>query len=306
MTDARRGALAAALAAVLFGSAYVATAFAIRSFAPLAAVAWRSGLAAILMAVWLAVERRRTGSSGVPWSAGRLARLAVLGALGGLVFLSGMNLAVASVGATITSFVAGLYAVLAAVLAWPILGERVRPGAIAGFVLALVGALLLAELDPARTSGGGLLAALGAALSFALFLALSRRWSARYRLAPTAVSFAISGLAAIGTAAFGAATAPAPLGPADGRADALVAIVWLGLVSVVAQVLVVVGVRNLRSDRSSAFLLLNPIAATILAAGLLGERLAPGQLLGGALVLAGIALATGTLAALRAAAVGRS
>ncbi len=51
------------------------------------------------------------------------------------------------------------------------------------------------------------------------------------------------------------------------------------------------------AQRSAAFLLLNPITATVLAAILLGERPSPIQLLGGILVLVGIALATGALSA---------
>ena len=49
MTQARIGALAAAGAAILFGSAFVATAVALRSFGPLPIAFWRGLIAAILV-----------------------------------------------------------------------------------------------------------------------------------------------------------------------------------------------------------------------------------------------------------------
>jgi len=307
-SDPRRGAIAASLAAILFGSAYVATAFAIRSFEPIPAAFWRSALGAVAIGAWLLVSRRVVASPGCGSRAGpvggvdrsaRLARLFVLGLLGGLVFLGAMNLAVAGVGATITSFVAGLYAVLGAVLAWPVLAERLTAPAVGGFAVALLGTVLLAEVDPARASTGGLVAGLVAAVTYAVFLVLSRRWSSRYGLGPMTISFANNAIATVGFLAIVLAGGPGALVPATVRGDALAALLWLGLLAIVAQALVVDGVRNLRADRASAFLLLNPITATILAVTLLGERLSSTQAVGGLLVLVGMALATGTLDLLR-------
>ena len=48
MSETRTGALAAASAALFFGSSYVATAFALRAYGPLAIGAWR-GLAPVLI-----------------------------------------------------------------------------------------------------------------------------------------------------------------------------------------------------------------------------------------------------------------
>jgi drug/metabolite transporter (DMT)-like permease len=268
---------------------------------------WRSGLAAVATAVVLRALRARAASApravrpepaAVPFER-RLARLLVLGALGGLVFLSAMNLAVAGAGATVTAFVAGLYAVLGALLGWPILGERLTADAIVGFVVALAGTALLAELDPGRASGG-IVAGLAAAVSYAFFLVLSRRWSRPMALDPWTISLANNVFASIGLlgllAVAGSASTIVPSGV---RVDALVAMAWLALVAVVAQVLVVAAVRRVDAQRSSAFLLLNPLSATVLGAVLLGERLTAGQLVGGALVILGMAIGTGTFGAVR-------
>jgi DME family drug/metabolite transporter len=85
--------------------------------------------------------------------------------------------------------------------------------------------------------------------------------------------------------------------PTQGDPDtavATVALLWLILApSVAAQLLLVAAVRRLPARTSSAFLLVNPVAASGLAAALLGERLSSSQLVGAVLVLVGIALATG-------------
>ncbi len=295
--DVRAGALFAAGAAVLFGSAYVATAFQLRSFTPLVGAFWRSLLALIVLAGILAVGALPAAPA-IPIGVsrvGRFVRLVILGAFGGLIFLVGMNLAVGLAGATITSFVAGLYAILAAVLGWLLLGERLSRSALAGFAVALVGTALLAELDPSSPSVPGFIAGLAAALSFALYLVLTRRWSRRYGLAGPIIALATFAAASAGLLGFLAVTNPASILPAAPAPASLLALAWLVFASVTGQLFVIASVRRIDARRSSTFLLLNPITATILSALLLGERLAPIQLVGGGLVLLGMAMSSGLL-----------
>ena len=70
------------------------------------------------------------------------------------------------------------------------------------------------------------------------------------------------------------------------------AIGWLAVVAGGGQALAVASTRLVPASRTAAFLLLNPVSATILAFALLGERAAPIQVFGGILVLAGMAAAT--------------
>ncbi len=310
-TRRHRGELFAALAAMGFGSAYVATSFALLAFEPVQAAAWRSVLAATVIGIIVVVRRRRGGSAGdgtgdgtvapdlgaaraelPPAPGARAARLLVLAIFAGPLFLASMNLAVAHVGAAIAAFVAGLYAVLSAVIAPALLPERLTMRVLAGFVLALVGTALLAELDPDATDVAGMGWGLLAALSFALYLVLARRWSRRYRLDGLTVSLSVGALTAVVLGGFVLATDPASLTPSAPPAEAIVAIAWLAVVAGLGPILMVASVRLIPAARSAAFLLLNPITATLLAVVLLGERPSPLQLGGGLLVLLGMAAAT--------------
>ncbi len=286
---------AAASAAVLFGTAYVATAFALRSFTPLATAGWRGFLASAALAIVMALgglgprPSRPTRSQAL--------RLVAVGLVGGPIFIVTMNVAVAHAGATIASFVAGLYAVLAAVLAPVLLRERLTPFAAAGFVLALAGTLLLAELQLSGPTLSGIGVGLGAALSYALFLVLSRRWSAPWRLPGAVLVLTTVLTTGFPIMAWLLLADPGSLLPARIRPESVFALAWLAVVpGAAAQLLVVASVRRLDARRSSAFLLLNPVSAAVFSWGLLGERLSPVQLLGTVLVLAGIAAASGGLA----------
>ena len=119
------GVAAAIAAAIVYGAAYPATAVALRSFSPLA-VAGLSCTLALAIVIGLAaagiLPRPALGAMSGP----RLARLIVLALLGGVLFITGINLAVAIVGPTITGFVAPLYAIFGTLFAVPLLGETVR------------------------------------------------------------------------------------------------------------------------------------------------------------------------------------
>lgn len=106
------------------------------------------------------------------------------------------------------------------------------------------------------------------------------------------VAFANCALAAVVLGGLVLATDSALLAPANPPVEAVVALGWLAVVAALGPVLMVASVRLIEAARSAAFLLLNPITATILAAILLGERPSPLQLAGGAVVLLGMAVAT--------------
>lgn len=288
-----------------FGSAYVATSLALPMLGPLPVAVWRAGLAAVALAVVVAIGRRRTpvDRPAHPVAApARLARLLVIAASGGPVFLASMNLAVAHAGATIASFVAGLYAVLAAVIAPAFLPERLTARILGGFLLALAGTALLAELDPAGANAEGLAWGLLAAASFALYLVLTRRWSGPLGLDGTVVGLANAALTAVALGlVVGVVSGPAALVPANATPSTVAAMGWLAAVAALGPILTVASVRLIPAARSAAFLLLNPVTATVLAALLVGERPSPVQLVGGLSVLGGMAVVTVPLPARRGA-----
>jgi DME family drug/metabolite transporter len=286
------GGLSAALAAVLYGSAYVAIAIALDGFTPIGVALWRGLLGALALGLVLSLPHLADHR---PHRLGRpaLARLGVLGLTGGGIFVLAMNVAVALSGATITAFVAGLYAVAAALLAIPLLGEPLERRTVVAMLAALAGTALLSDVVSGGGQPVGIAMALTAATSFGLFLVLSRRWSASYGLSGPVVgvaSLAISALVALCLALVsGDRVAVGQPG-----ASAVLAVGWVALgPGALASVLVVIGMRRLRAQTASLLLLLNPPTAALLAIVLLGERLGPVQVAGAALILGAIGSASG-------------
>jgi probable blue pigment (indigoidine) exporter len=299
--DVRFGLLLAAGAAVLYGAAYPATAIALRSYTPLgiAAIACTLALPVVITLSSIGLlPRAQVANLDRP----RVVRLVILSGLGGLLFIAATNTAIALSGPTITGFVAPLYAVGAALLAVPILGERLRPAAVVSFGVALVGTALLAGGAPSLDSVAGIATGVLAAILFGLYIVLARRWGSRYRLDGTLVTIAnligrgpvllvIEGLRAPGT-----------LLPAAPDPAAVVALLTIAFgSSSTANLLLMASVRRVPAARTSAALLLTPISSALLAAVLLGDTLEPIQLVGAAMVLAGIAVASGAIAVIRGA-----
>jgi probable blue pigment (indigoidine) exporter len=293
--DERRGLAYAAAAAIIYGTAYPVTAIALRSFSPLAVagIACTIALPIVVLLAAAGILPRPTidGLGGA-----RLARLVVLSALGGLLFIACTNAAVALSGSTITGFVTPLYAVAAALLAVPILGERLQATAVAAFALAIFGTALLAGGLPDVEATQGLLAAAGAALSFGLYIVLARRWTVPYRLDGTLVT--IGNLVGRGPVLLVVELirSPTSLVPPDPDPAALLAILVIAVgSSSAANLLLMASVRRVPANRTSAALLLTPISSAALGAVLLSDRLEPVQLAGAALILVGIAVASGVL-----------
>jgi DME family drug/metabolite transporter len=287
--------LAAAGAAFVYGAAYPATAVALRSFSPLAIAGWACTLALALVLVLAAgglIERPAIGDL----TRDRLVRLAVLALLGGAGFIAAVNVAVALSGPTITGFVAPLYAVLATLFAVPILGEPVRAVTVAAFLLALGGTVLLAGTAPFGAPLAGIGMAFAGAAMFGLYLVLARRWSGPYRLDGTLVTIANLLARGPGLLAVAAAVEPRPLLPASLDPAAILALLSIVIgASSTGSLLVMASVRRVPAGRTSAALLLTPVSSALIAALVLGDRLPPSGLLGAALILVGIAGASGVV-----------
>ena len=277
------------LVAVLWGSAFPVTRLLLEEMPPLGAAAWRTVLAAggVLALIAFRGELRSM------WpAAGQRPRLAAMALLGGAIFLICMNLGVALTGASITAFVVGTYPLLAVAVAALALGESLPRRAIPALGLAGVGLVLLARPGGAQVEPLGVLAALGAALSFAVYLAMARRWTDPVHLPPLTVAFAL-----LLTSMTVTGIAQLVLDPAGLRVD-LSAIGWASLLwlalpaSALPHVLVIVTVQTMPASRAAPFLLLIPIAGAVISAVLLNERLDTIQLIGAGLMLVGVGAAT--------------
>jgi drug/metabolite transporter (DMT)-like permease len=296
LTREQVGIAAAAGAAVLFGLAFPITVFALRSFTPIgtAALSCTIAFVVLLLLAALGVVPRPTLRERTP---ANLARLAFVALVGGLSFIACANIAIALSGPTIAGFVSSLYAVLATFFAIPILGERIRPTVVVALCVSLVGTALLAGFAPLGSSVAGIVFGVIAAVSFGLYLVNARRWGPAHGLTGTIVVLALL---------FGRGPLlllvelirePASLVPANPDPAALLALAYLVLgPMLIAQVFIVASVARVPARRTSASLLLTPLCSAIGAYVLLGDRLTPPELLGAALLLLGIAGASGLLA----------
>ncbi len=231
----------------------------------------------------------------------RFVRLVTLSGLGGVLFIAAVNVAVALSGPTVTGFVAPLYAVAAALLAIPLLGERMRLWTAGAFALALVGTALLAGVAPDAGAVVGIVMAFAAAMAFGLYIVLARRWGTRYELDGTLVT--IGNLIGRGPVLLVVefVRSPGTLIPVDPDPAAVVALLSIAFgASSTANLFLMASVRRVAAGRASAALLLTPISSAVIGAALLSDHLAPIQLLGALLILIGIGIASGALTSLRA------
>ena len=283
------GELLMTLVAVLWGSAFPMTRVLLEDLPPLGAAAWRTLLAASGVALF-AAARGEFGTL-LPARSAR-GRLLVLALLGGPLFLMGMNVAVLLTGASITSFVTGTYPLLAVAVAALLLGESLGRRVVVALAAAAAGLVLLARPGGADVELLGVVVALGAAFSFALYLGLARLWGSAERLPTLTIAFWLLVSSLTVTSVLQLVVDPAGLA-LDLSTDGWAALVWLALpASALPHVLVVATMRRMPASRAAPFLLLMPISGTLIAAALLGERLDLIQLVGAGFILVGVGVAT--------------
>jgi drug/metabolite transporter (DMT)-like permease len=211
--------------------------------------------------------------------------------LGGPLFLIGLNVSVGLTGASIASFVTGTYPLLAVAVAALSLGESLGRRLVTALLVAVVGLALLARPGGAHVEPLGVLIALGAAVSFAVYLVLARRWGSE-RLPFLTIAFWLLVASMAVTGALQLVIDPAGLRP-DLSGAGWAALLWLALpASALPHVLVTSTLRRLPASQAAPFLLLMPVSGAMIAALLLGERLDLIQLLGAGLILLGVGLAT--------------
>ena len=277
------------LVAILWGSAFPVTRVLLEEMPPLGAAAWRTLLAAGGVAAFAALRGEFGWLRPEPEDRGRLAMLAVLG---GATFLIAMNFAIFLTGASITSFVTGTYPLLAVVVAAFVLREPLGRRGVAALIVAALGLVLLARPGGAHVEVLGVVVALAAALSFAVYLGLARLWADPVRLPTLTVAFWLLVSSLVVSAVLQAVVSPEGLVP-DLSLKGWAALLWLALpASALPHVLVISTLRRMPASRAAPFLLLMPVSGALIAAALLGERLDQIQLAGAALILIGIAVAT--------------
>jgi DME family drug/metabolite transporter len=249
-------------------------------------IAWhRMAIAAVTLAVGFALTRRRRAGTTTPLARGTAVRLALVGA-GLAAYQLAYFAAVASAGVSIATLVAlGLAPLLIAVGAALLGHGRPDRATVVALVVALVGLVLLVGVSAGADTGTavvlGALLAVGSALGYTVVTLAGAG-------VPAGVPVTLAGFA-------GGALLLTPVAFVTGlrfttEPDALAVLLYLGIVpSALAYAMFFTGLRTVPGPVAAIVTLLEPLTATALATAFLGERLAPGALAGGLLVLAAVA-----------------
>jgi drug/metabolite transporter (DMT)-like permease len=287
------GVLAARLgvvaAIVMWGSSFVATKSVLAELRPIDIVLGRATLGAATLALLLALRRR---SLSVPKSAWTV--LALLGFVGvffhqmiqahGLIFTSAMS----------TGWLIGVIPIWSALLAALFLGERFSFGKLIGLAVGFAGALLVITRGEISTrtltlpSARGDLLILVSTLNWAIYTVIGH--GTLRRLGPTRL--------ALGAMLAGALIAAPLFAAAAGwrqyaalSAGGWAALLFLGIgCSGLGYFFWSAALERIEAARVAAFLYAEPLVTLAAAAVLLGEPITPTVVIGGLLVLVGVAL----------------
>jgi drug/metabolite transporter (DMT)-like permease len=280
---------------VLCGAACIAaSAVLVRlSGASAGAVAFfRCGFALLVLAALIRLDRSAAGRTPLPRRARWFARW------GGVLFAVDLILlthTINAVGAGLATVLANLQVLFVGLIAWWLLRERPSRFLIMAMPLVIAGVALVGGLGDAVGYGPhpmlGVVFGLGASLFYAGFILLLRHGQT---LAPSSGAVRPLYEAMLG-ATVGAAVLAAvlqdfrigPLWPSLG---------WLALLACSSQVLgwllISVSLPKLPAALTSLLLLIQPVGAMALASAVFGEHPSAGQLIGVAVLLAGIVVAS--------------
>jgi len=281
-----RPVLAGALGA--FVIAFSAILVRLAEVSPSTAAFFRCAYALPVLGALAVVERRRYG----PRS--RHARLLALGA--GVWFAADLTFwhhSIEAVGAGLATVLANVQVVLVGLMAWVWLGERPESRSLTAIPIVFVGVVLISGAIGAGAYGDdpalGVLYGVLTGISYALFLLILRRAGADIRR-PAGPLFDATASGAVFSAIGGIA-----VGDIDWIPD-LEAQAWLVLLALSSQVLgwllISVSLPRLPAVLTSILLMLQPVSAVFLGALLLSESPSGVQLLGVAVVIAGVAVAS--------------
>jgi DME family drug/metabolite transporter len=281
----RRGVLEILAAAVLFGTTGTTASFAPAAATPVSIGSARlviGGLGMLATLPWLGGRR---GTAIALWRNPWAFAAGLMVAAYQLAFFAGVSLAGVALATLVTI---GSGPILVGLLSWVLLRERPTTAWWASTMLCITGLILL-TLDGTVQPGvdlAGLALALVAGACYAAYTVAAKRLM-HAGTAPTVAMASIFSFGGLLLLPVLLATGPAWLASLDGLTVAL----WLGLgTTTLAYLLFGRGLQVLPAGPAATLVLAEPLVATILGVGLLGERLGPIGWIGAALVAGGLAL----------------
>ena len=266
--------------------------FSLTDLPPLSAACLRFGLGGVLLVLilWRSGELRRPARD--TWGL-----LLVLGLLGVTLFGSLYTIGLQFTGAAEGVLIQGIAPLVTMGLAAIMLGEPLRRAQVGGVAVAFLGLGVLVA-GGSTTWGAGDTRLLGNALMVGSAIA----WGAY----SVAVRMALGRLTLVETSAYSVLVGALLLAPfalfetarlpvADVRTVTWLAIGYQIVVSsCLCYLLWNGGIRRIGAGRAAPFAFVGPVAAMLAAVPILGEIPGPAQLVGGALILLGLFVATGT------------
>jgi drug/metabolite transporter (DMT)-like permease len=255
---------------------------------PSTAAFFRCAYALPVLALLAWLERRRYGTRswrdrGLAWSAG-------------VMFAADLTFwhhSIAAVGAGLATVLGNVQVVLVGLLAWAVLGERPENRSLAAIPVVFGGVILISGVIGSGAYGDdpllGVVFGVFTAITYALFILILRHGNSDVRRpAGPLLDATLSG--AVFSAIGGVAVGDIDWVPG------LESQAWLVLLALSSQVLgwllISVSLPRLPAVLTSIVLMLQPVSTVFLAAVLLSEAPSAVQLLGVAIVIAGVAVAT--------------
>ncbi len=277
-----RGVASLVLAAAIWGGVYVVSRVVLRYVPPVPLVEIRLALTILAL---LPFYRRPE----VRPNLGDYALALVSGTLGfGLSLVAqfyGTFWSSAHIGALVTSSSPAFIALLAL----PVLGERLKPAQVVALALALLGAVVV--MAPGAAGGAtprGVLTLILAALTWAVYTVFNRRLGRRQGL--WFVSFMTTLFAFLMLLPASQGVLSLPWGHFG--VSLYLGIAYIGFISTaVAMYLWNYGFTQMPAANASLFLFVQPVVGTLLGVLMLGERLSPWLWPGALLIVAGVWLA---------------
>ena len=265
--------LATALAPVVWGSTYIVTTELLPPGHPVFVAAARVLPAGLLL---LLIVRQLPRGQWI-W------RSFVLGALNFAIFMVLLFISAYRLPGGIAATVGAVQPLIVIFVAAMLLGSVIRPLAVLAALAGLCGVALLVLRNEAALDAVGIAAALGGAVSMAFGTVLTRRWQPPV----SPLVFAAWQLLAGGVLLVAMAVVLEPLPPAPSARN-MAGFLYMSLSSALTYVLWFRGISRLEPSAVASLGFLSPTTAVLLGWGLLGQALAPAQIAGVVLVLAGV------------------
>ena len=276
--------LAGVAVAVIWGLTFLSTKVAVVELKPMTLALMRFVIATLLLPsiAWLS----RT-SLAIRWRDVPL--LVASGFMGITLYFFFENNGIMRLSASESSIIVGTIPVLTLLVDILVYRRKINPAVMAGILLSFVGVtLIVIRSEAAKASPGGYFFMTGAALSWVVYTFITKPVAGKYSL--LSITFWQIFFGMVGCI---------PFALLEGQVIArlsfpvILNVLFLGiLASAVGYWLYVLVLDKLGASRSSVFINLIPVVSVVTSFIVLGERLAPLQLAGGAAAIFGVYLAT--------------